>query len=238
MATFHLFGITHLLTILSLTGVIFFLVHGLQKRNKPEVYQKYHVLLGFLLLAEVAFWRIPLLLENNFSIGYDLPLHLCGLSQILLVIYLWTGSRLLYDILFYWIITGSTLGVLIPDLQVGFPSFQFFSMFLSHTFSLAIMLYLFFVQGKRPRDKSYHTAIWAMVFYGFVILLPLDLLIGGNYLYMLEPPEVNFFLIRYLPPWPWYWPVLFAFFYLFFKGLYLQFARTFPQSQKKEEYQV
>jgi len=238
VATFRLFGITHLLTLVSLTGVLSFSVFELKKRARPETYRKYHGILGFLLLAETVFWRVPLLLDHQFSIAADLPLQLCGLSEMLLVVYLWTGSRLLYDILFYWIFTGSTLALLIPDLHSGFPSFAFFAMFLSHGIALGIMLYLFFVQEIWPREKSYHTAIWAMVFYGFVMALPLDVLLKADYLYMLKPPEVDFFLIRFLPPWPWYWPVLFAFFYLVFKGLYFQFARPFSVPHKKEEVQV
>lgn len=237
MATFRLFGVTHLLTLLSLTWALFFLVFELKSKHPPEFYRRFHVILGFLLLAETIFWRIPLVLEHRFTIAADLPLHLCGLSEILLVVYLWTGSQFLYDILFYWIFTGSTLALLIPDLHTGFPSFAFFSMFLSHGIALGVMFYLFFVQGIRPRKKSYHTAIWAMVIYGFLLVLPLDVLLKANYLYMLKPPDVNFFLIRYLPPWPWYWPVLFAFFYLLYKGLYFQFARPFSVPPHEKEIQ-
>lgn len=187
------------------------------------------------MVANLLFWRLLFVLVSDFNPGWDVPLHVCGMSQILLAIYLWTKQQILYDILFYWVTAGSTLGVLIPDLEAGFPGVRFFALFVSHSFSLFIVLYLLFIQKQYPSAKSYHTSIWSLALYAFVLILPLDCLLQPNYLYMLEPPDINFPLLRLLPPWPWYWPVLFAFFYFLFREIYVGCHRSLLWAMKREQ---
>ncbi len=232
---FTIFSLSHVATLFSIVCLLSIGLYSLHKWERHSVFHRYHTFLGILVVANLLVWRLIFVLAGDFNVEWDLPLHVCGMSQILLAIYLWTEQQVLYDILFYWVITGSTLGVLIPDLEVGVPGVRFFALFVSHSLSLFIVLYLFFIRKKYPRSQSYHIAIWSLAFYAFGIILPLDYLLQANYLYMLDPPEVNFPLLRLLPPWPWYWPVLFAFFYFLFREIYIGFHRLLTYILKGEQ---
>jgi uncharacterized membrane protein YwaF len=59
--------------------------------------------------------------------------------------------------------------------------------------------------------------------YAFVIAAPVDLLTGANFVFLREPPNVNFGPIKLLPPWPWYIPVIDLFFLLLYWVLYQPF---------------
>ncbi|HKJ69814.1 MAG TPA: TIGR02206 family membrane protein [bacterium] len=233
--TFTLFDQPHVVVLLTTICLLAAGLCFLNKRITPPDFRKNHRLLGVLLVANLVFWRLLFLLRADFHIGWDLPIHVCGMSQIFLAIYLWTEQQILYDIAFHWVITGSTLGVLIPDLDIGFPSVRFFALFVSHGFSLFVVLLLFFVQRHTPRPKSYHISIWVLTLYACVFILPLDYLLKANYLYMFEPPNINFPLLRFLPPWPWYWPVLFAFFYLLFREIYVGSRQSLLRIIKREQ---
>ena len=213
---FILFGTTHWLTLLAM-GIIGYLgIRKLQDYNPILLQNKWHQVFAYIALVNGIIWRFMLIEINDFHVNYDLPFHVCSLSTYMLAIYFWFPNQKLYDILFYWIMTGSTLGILIPDLVQPFPHIRFFAMFVSHGVMIFFIVYLFVVQHRRPSMTGYRLAFWILTIYAFGVAVPVNLITHGNYLFTLQPPDVNFFLIRFLPPWPWYIPVLLGFFYFAF----------------------
>jgi hypothetical integral membrane protein (TIGR02206 family) len=154
--------------------------------------------------------------KGEFSLANDLPFHLCSISQIVLFAYFCYPHQLLYDVLFYWILSGSILAILFPDLQIDFPSYRYFSMFVSHGVSFITILYLFRVRSLTPRSRGYYRSILALLVYAFLIVYPINQFTGGNYLFLAHPPAVSLGAIHLLPPWPWYILLLCIFFFLVF----------------------
>lgn len=220
---FRLFGFSHLLTLTIITVGTVFGIHYLQRFEREQLQKRLHPWLALLMFLQIFIYRVIFLIEGDFQLDYDLPLHLCGLSEILLVIYLWRPSQKLFDVLYYFILTGAALGPIIPDINQDFPATRFFALFVPHALMVFILLYLMVVQKMRPGLDSYKRAfkmlcLWAL------ILTPIDYYLPGNYLYLRQPPEVNFKPVEWLPPWPWYLLVLAIFFLGLYRLAYQPFA--------------
>lgn len=220
---FRLFGTSHLITLAFITIVTIFGIQYLQRFEKQRLQRKLHPWLALLLTIQVFLYRLIFIWQGDFRWDYDLPLHLCGLSEILLIIYLLKPSQQLFDILYYFVLSGAALGPLIPDITQDFPAPRFFALFVPHALMVFIVLYLIFVQHQQPRPHSYWTAFKALNLWALV-LVPINYLLPGNYLYLCEPPAVNFTPVRWLPPWPWYLVVLELFFLALYRLAYQPFS--------------
>ncbi len=231
---FTLFGFSHFIALSIITALMVFILAKLQTVDPEKLKKRLNPLLAVLILTQATMWRAIFMLQNNFSLTNDLPFHLCGISQILMIIYLIKPNKKLFNVLYYWIMSGSTLGVIIPDLKLDFPSARYFSMFLPHSLLVFIMLYLLLVQRKKPARGSVLHAFVALNIYA-VFLIPINLITKGNYLFLLEIPVVDFSPVEWLPEWPWYILVLEIFFLGLYRLLYQPFAPTQQPETSKDQ---
>ncbi len=220
---FQLFGFSHIITIIIITLAIVFGLHWLQTYDRRHLQQRLHPWLVALIVLQLFGYRIIFILQNDFKLDYDLPLHLCGLSEMLLIIYLLHPSQKIFDVLYYFILSGAALGPIIPDLHQNFPSVRYFAMFVPHALMVFIMLYLIIVQKMKPSSGSYWKAFKTLNLWAIVVA-PINYFWEGNYLYLRQPPAVNFGPVKWLPPWPWYLLVLELFFLLLYRVAYYPFA--------------
>jgi hypothetical integral membrane protein (TIGR02206 family) len=219
IASFSHFGPSHLAAL----GVIATLALPawgvLSRRPLPALRGWGRRLLGAFLLLQLTGWHLVFGLRGPFSPATDLPLHLCDINQLLLALYLFRPRPRLFDVLYHWVLAGSALALLLPDLGRDFPSLIYFSLFTSHGLTLLLMGYLAFGQGKRPGPAGAEWAGAALVGCGLV-MVPVNQLLGGNYLYLATLPELPLPFTEHIPPAPWYWPLLAGAMYLLFRGLY------------------
>jgi len=229
---FTLFGFSHFIALSIITALMVFILVKLQTVDPEKLKKRLNPLLAVLILTQVTMWRIIFLFQSDFSLTNDLPFHLCGISQILLIVYLIKPNKKLFNVLYYWIMSGSTLGVIIPDLKLDFPSARYFSMFLPHSLLVFIMLYLLLVQKNKPAKGSVLHAFMALNIYA-IFLIPINLVTKGNYLFLVEIPVVDFGPVEWLPEWPWYLLIL----EIFFIGLYRLLYQPFTTAQQPETYE-
>lgn len=214
---FTLFGSSHLAALAAVAAVALAAAVG-GRRRRPLAPAGLRWLLGALVLAQFVAWPSLLGVPRSFSLARDLPLQLCDLNQLLLVVYLWRPRPGLFDLLYYWILAASSLALLLPDLQQDFPSLGYLSLFGSHGVTLAIMAHLAFGRGRGPGPGSAGRAWGWLVGYG-VLLVPVDWVLGANYLYLFELPPLPAPVAALAPPPPWHWPLLAGFMYLVLRGL-------------------
>lgn len=217
---FHLFGASHILALVILGAGIWFLLKFLTDLPSEQTTARTRRGMAVFLISQMVFWRMVFLFQGEFSLLRDLPFHLCGFSALLLTLYLLQENQELFNILFYWVLSGSVLALLIPDLRVDFPHPRYFSMFVSHGTSLFILLYLVVVERKIPNENSYFKAIRWLILYGLILAWPINLVSGSNYLFLRHVPKVDFTLIDLLPRWPWYIAILAGFFSVLYYGMY------------------
>lgn len=138
----------------------------------------------------------------GFPLRENLPLHMCGVSVILGTLMLWLRSFRVYEVVYFWGIGGVLAALLTPDLQDGFPHPLFLLFFAGHGLALAAVMHATFVFGFRPTARSVRIAIGATAVYALV-MFPVNLLLGSNYLYLMRKPFQPSPL-DYMGPWPWY----------------------------------
>ena len=155
-------------------------------------------------------------------LALHLPLHLCGMSVALGAFMLWLRSYRLYEVLYFWGTGGAVMALLTPDILYAFPHPTFLLFFVSHGLAFLAVMFATLVMGFRPRPSSLLivmpvTAAYALVMY------PVNLLLGSNYLFLLAKPAQPSPL-DWFGPWPWYLPGLVGMAAVTLVLLYVPFA--------------
>jgi hypothetical integral membrane protein (TIGR02206 family) len=131
-----------------------------------------------------------------------LPLELCDVTQILVILALFTLNRVVCDLAYYWALAGASMAILTPNLLEHFPSFTTIQFFVGHGLDVAAPLYLVWSGQMRPRPGSVARAMLALnilaAFDG-----TFDFFFKSNYMFLRAKPQ-NASLLDLLGPWPWY----------------------------------
>jgi hypothetical integral membrane protein (TIGR02206 family) len=131
-----------------------------------------------------------------------LPLQMCDLTLWLTVVALLTLSRRVYEVAYFWGLTGSVMAVLTPDLWAAFPSYPAAHFFLEHGGVVAGILFLAWSRQARPGAGSALRAFgWANVYLASIAVF--DAFFHTNYFYLCQKP-IHASLLDYFGPWPWY----------------------------------
>lgn len=180
-----------------------------------------YMLAGILILCEVTLniWYVH---QSVYNIKNSLPLELCSISLYMCVLMLLLKSRGIFAIVYFTGIGGAAQALLTPVLYYNFPHVVFFEFFIAHIVIIASILYMVWVNGFRPTFKSIGAA---MVFVNVlvVIIYPINMLTGGNYMFLARKPDTAS-LLDMLGPHPWYLLTLEVVAVVLFMLLYLPFA--------------
>ena len=135
-----------------------------------------------------------------------LPLHLCGMTVTLGAFMLWFRSYRMYEVLYYWGIGGALVALMTPDVVQAFPHPVFLLFFLSHGLGFMSIMFATLVMGFRPRPRSLLIVMPVTAAYA-LLMYPVNLLLGSNYLFLLAKPAQPSPL-DWFGPWPSYLPGL------------------------------
>jgi len=199
---FVLFGADHLtaLGIIALFNLTLFFLRGSLTPRGRKTFR--YTLAGLLVVNRVAL-HIWYIVNDQWSIQWQLPLHLCSVFLWLSVYMLLTRSYAVFEFAYFLGIGGAIQALLTPDAGIyGFPHFYPVQFFISHGGIVTAAVYMAVVEGYRPYWSSIRKVfLWGNVYLVFVTII--NLLIGSNYMYTLRKPHVAT-LLDYLGPWPWY----------------------------------
>lgn len=131
-----------------------------------------------------------------------MPFELCDASMALTVLSLFLLRPLLFDLAYYWAVTGASMALLTPNLAEPFPSFGTAQFFVSHGLTVAGVLYLVWSGQACPRPWSVARAMIGVNVFAAVVG-PFDYLYKTNYFYLRFKPA-NPSLLDFLGPWPIY----------------------------------
>ncbi|MGE0479760.1 MAG: TIGR02206 family membrane protein [Phycisphaerae bacterium] len=163
---------------------------------------------------------------DTWALRHSLPLHLCDIASVLCMILLIATARLLsrgafgrvsdrtyadvppagfpqrlYETAYFWCLAGSVQALLTPELHFGFPRWEYLEFFVGHGAQVAAVLGLTLGLRVRPQRGSVWRT-WMLTVALGVAMLPINALLGSNYMYVCGAPERSS-LIDYLGPWPW-----------------------------------
>ena len=108
----------------------------------------------------------------------------------------------MFEILLFWIIAGTSQGVITPDIPVGFPVFDYFRYWVVHLGLLIVIFYAVFVFKMKPRFKSVFKSFFALQLY-VVFMVAINYVLKANYFYLNQKPE-SASILDYLGEWPLY----------------------------------
>lgn len=191
------------------------LASDISKRNFRYVFA------AFIALQQASIY-IYYTVSGEWSLEVTLPLQLCDISLFLTIAVLLTKRQVLTELLYFWGVGGATQAILTPDIgPYRFPHFVFYQFFVSHAVILLTCIYMITVESFRPSKRSVPRTFLITNLYALVIF-PVNMLTGGNYLFLSRKPEGGT-LLDLLGPWPWYILSLEGVALLLFILLYLPF---------------
>lgn len=171
--------------------------------NKKE---KHQILIGLILSLIVLFSQISKVLIKlqlgTFDMSVDLPLHLCNMMPFFIPFAIGLKNEKLWSILFFWIMAGTLQAMFTPTLTENLPHYEAIRYWLVHAGLPILVLYGTFVYGFKIKFTD---IFWSLFYLNIVtaIIYPINLLTGGNYLFIMHKPEVGT-MFDIMGPWPWY----------------------------------
>ncbi len=198
---FEMYSLSHFV-IMSIFILVTICIFLFRKQMQGEQWRKAEILVGISLILIEVTYHIWMLVNGSWNVTHSIPLELCSISLVLCIILLLAKKQVVLEILFFTALLGSTQSIFFPSLNYDFPHFRFFHFFYTHLMVVWVAFYFTWVKGFRP-------TFWSVikVFTFLNILLPIILYINkltnGNYLYLSQKPD-HFSLLDVLGPYPWY----------------------------------
>ena len=187
--------------LIALFSIITLLVIGRflnKKQNTSVLYA-----MGGILIFSSIFNPLRSVVLGDWSTATDLPLHLCGISGIICAILPFLKHKqTLFDFVFFTGIIGGVMSMLTPQMNSYDGSqFVYVEYYIRHTIILVMPIYLLQNYGMELSKKSIKTTFINLNIL-LVIIMPFNFYVGGNYMYLAEPPQVKNPLV--IGEWPYY----------------------------------
>lgn len=200
--TFRLFSFCHLGILAAIPILGFLLFHFRETLRQQKINRVMRGAFFLTIVASQLSFHIWLIMHQQWSVTWSLPLQLCDVSAILSAILLVKKSFALYELVYFWGLGGAVQALLTPDFGKNPPLFLVCQFFISHSMIIITSLFFTFVERFRPSLKSIGKTMVVTNFYAALIGL-FNQASGANYLYLLRKPAAPS-LLDYLGPWPWY----------------------------------
>ena len=147
-------------------------------------------------------WQPYVMANHSWSAAYSLPVQLCDVGGFVAAAALIWRQLLLIEIAYFWGLGGTLQALLTPDLRDHFPSFPYLQFYATHDLVVLAALFLIVGLGLHPRPGSVRRIFLLTLAFTVAIAL-IDLVTGGNYMYLRRVPAGGS-LLSLMGPWPWY----------------------------------
>src|SRR5437763_17062079 len=140
--------------------------------------------------------------NHSWSAAYSLPVQLCDVGGFVAAAALIWRQLLLIEIAYFWGLGGTLQALLTPDLRDHFPTFPYLQFYATHDLVVLAALFLVIGRGLQPRRDSVRRIFLLTLAFTAAIAL-IDLVTGGNYMYLRRvPAEAS--LLSLMGPWSWF----------------------------------
>lgn len=158
-------------------------------------------LMGSLLLFDALFFQVYMLWNGVWLACHSLPLSLCYILEFVMAFALITRSQLAYEICLVTAIVGPFQAFISPAFAFGVGAYFYISYVICHGLIILGPLYMTAALEFRPSKDAW---LKGLKFYFVIapVVYIINILVGGNYIFLQMPPEVNHPLL--FLPWPWH----------------------------------
>lgn len=198
------FSLAHFIPVLCLLAVIF-LIHKYKTQLGAFKYERnlrLYLALALICTEMSYYWRLVALPELGPNPIDHLPISVCGWCVIFSSYMLLCKSQALFDICYFWLLSGSIFALITPTVisYTGPTRFRYYQFWLEHTLSYVALFYMIFVHNMRPNKKSIVRSIGSLAVLATIAYFVNDMLgPGANYLFMARP-ESTPSILDILPP--------------------------------------
>jgi len=199
---FELFGLSHWAAIFLFLLLVFLLPWYAKTHLNTDQQNKVGIALGLIVFINYPIWILLEILAGSFEMSLHLPLHLCRFANLLIPFVMIKRNYFVFEILYFWGLSGMLQGMITPDIVEDFPHFHYFRYFAGHHLLVVAIIYAVVVFKLKPTLISLKKAFIALNVF-LVIALFANLLLDANYFWIMEKPPMGS-LLDYMGPWPWY----------------------------------
>lgn len=187
--------------LIALISMLSVLALGRFLNKKQNTYVLYAM--GLILVFSSIYSPLRSYLIGDWNTATDLPLHLCGISGLICAILPFLKRKqVLFDFVFYTGIIGGIMSMLTPQMNSYDGSqFAYLEYYVRHSIILVMPIYLLQNYGMELTKKSMIRTFIALNVL-LAIIMPFNFYVGGNYMYLAEPPQVKNPLV--IGEWPYY----------------------------------
>ena len=200
---FSLFTPAHITPILLMLFIIWLIYKNRDslRGSKYDETIRYALAFAMIICDMSYYWRLAAMPSLGGNAVENLPIGVCAWSIILGSFMIAGKSQNLFDIVYFWLLSGSLFALLTPTVltYTGPTRYRYYQFWLEHTLGYIAIFYLIFVHNIRPTIRSAvksYIALWVMVIFAYWVntMIP-----GANYLYMARPESAPS-VLDILPP--------------------------------------
>lgn len=200
---FALFTPAHFAPILLLIAALYLLYRYREELSRSRYETNLRYILAFILIVcdMSYYWRLAACPWLSGGPAESLPLGVCTWSVILCSFMLVGKSQRLFDLTYFWLLSGSLFALLTPTplTYCGPTRLRYWQFWTEHTFGYIAVFYMIFVHGMRPYPKSMVRSYIALLILVGIAYWTNQLIPGANYLYMARPESAPS-VLDILPP--------------------------------------
>jgi hypothetical integral membrane protein (TIGR02206 family) len=160
-------------------------------------------IMAVILIIDFISEHIGYYISGTWSIEYNLPLQLCGISSLILCFLPFLKNKQkLFQFVYYTGIIGGIMAILTPQMNYFDGSIRYYlNFYVSHSLLICMPIFMYLhLDLKLPRLSWFR--LWTNLNILLAIIMPLNFLINSNYMYLAQPPEVSNPLV--IGEWPYY----------------------------------
>ena len=188
---FSLFTPAHFAPVLLMIAAIMLICRFREQIRCSRYEETLRYILAFaLIICDMSYyWRLVGMPSLQPGPVENLPIGVCGWAVILCSYMLVGKKQFLFDINYFWLLSGSLFALITPTplTYTGITRFRYYQFWLEHTLGYVAIFYMIFVHGMRPTVKSAIRSYVALLAMAALAYWVNQMIPGANYLYMARP---------------------------------------------------
>ena len=175
------------------------LARCLNRRQKIQV----TYLIGAIMIIDFITENGGYIMSGTWDVQYNLPIQLCGISSLICCVLPFIKKKdKLFQFVYYTGVIGGIMAILTPQMNYFDGSLRYYlNYYVSHSLIIALPVFMFLhLDLKLPKFSWFK--IWIHLNILMAIIMPINFLLGSNYMYVNAPPEVSNPLV--IGEWPYY----------------------------------
>ena len=200
---FSIFTLPHLIPILLMFAAIFLLHRYKDSIRRSSHETDFRYILGFaLIICDMSYyWRLAACPWLSNGPSEHLPIGVCAWSVIFCSFMMIGKSQRLFDIVYFWLLSGTIFALLTPTPLTfcGPTRFRYYQFWLEHTLGYIALFYMIFVHRMRPTVRSVIRSYSVLAAMSAFAAWVNSMIPGANYLYMARPESAPS-ILDILPP--------------------------------------